>query len=172
VRWPGVVYFNPYFFTPQIVDPRFYDPRYYDPLEQPDEPEPVEPEVVEPAATGRLVLDFEAQPADVQVFVDGYYAGVPDDFGNARGGGVLAVGAHRIDLSAPDFEAVTFDVNIAANQIVTYRGSLKPVPKVQKEPGKPTIFYLIPGCYMGNVHPREVRLPATCDLKVVVEFRY
>jgi hypothetical protein len=26
-------------------------------------------------------------------------------------------------------------------------------------------MYLIPGCYMGNVSPKDVALPAGCDIK-------
>ena len=32
------------------------------------------------------------------------------------------------------------------------------------------ILYLIPGCYVGNVHPREVKLPANCDLAKLTTF--
>jgi hypothetical protein len=31
-------------------------------------------------------------------------------------------------------------------------------------------FYLIPGCYMGNVPPKEANLPATCDITRAVSF--
>jgi hypothetical protein len=33
-------------------------------------------------------------------------------------------------------------------------------------------FYLVPGCYMGNVPPEEANLPATCDLARAVSFQY
>ncbi len=167
--WPGIVYADPHFFVPEVYDPRFYDPRYYDPLEQPPEPPPVEREIVVPA-TGRLIL--EGQPGDAQVFVDGYYAGILSDFNEVVGGNPIEAGAHRIDISAPGFQGVSFDVNIAADQAVTYRGTLNPLPTLPDQPARPTTFYLIPGCYLGNVHPREVRLPANCDLKKVVERKY
>ena len=32
------------------------------------------------------------------------------------------------------------------------------------------IVYVIPGCYVGNVPPREVKLPATCDLAKLTTF--
>ena len=51
---------------------------------------------------GRLVLEVE--PADAQIFADGYYVGVPADFSAARGGVPLEAGVHRIDVSAPGYE--------------------------------------------------------------------
>jgi len=153
--WPAVVYFVP---------------QYVAPIALASEPVPIEVEVEKPAATGRLILD--EQPENAQVFVDGYYAGVPEDFSVARGGGVIEAGSHRIDLSAPGYEPLALDLKIAPDQSVTYRQTLKPITKLTDVPGPPTTFYLIPGCYMGNVHPKEARLPATCDLGRVVEFRY
>jgi hypothetical protein len=35
----------------------------------------------------------------------------------------------------------------------------------------PTTIYVVPGCYVGNVPPREVALPAGCDARNAVEFR-
>jgi hypothetical protein len=33
---------------------------------------------------------------------------------------------------------------------------------------KPTTFYFIPGCYMGNIPPEQMKLPAGCDLTRLV----
>ena len=50
------------------------------------EPAPLPAPVVEkPPALGRLILDV--QPATAQVFADGYYVGVPEDFSIAREAG-------------------------------------------------------------------------------------
>jgi hypothetical protein len=35
-------------------------------------------------------------------------------------------------------------------------------------PPPPSTFYYIPGCYMGNVPPSQVTLPANCDPKQVI----
>jgi hypothetical protein len=32
----------------------------------------------------------------------------------------------------------------------------------------PTTFYFIPGCYAGNVPPKDAGLPATCDQTRVI----
>ena len=121
---------------------------------------------------GRLVLDV--QPASAQVFVDGYYVGTADDFNASLGGLLLETGAHRIDLAAPDHEQITFDVRIALNQFVTYQQVLKPIklqPIVPPARSAPQIFYLIPGCYMGNVPPKEANLRPNCDPARAITFQ-
>jgi hypothetical protein len=155
--WPVV------YAVPQVVDayPQMA------PVTQPVVAEPI-PE------TGRLILDV--QPRIAQVFVDGYYAGTPDDFSADRGGLLLEAGPHRIDLILPDYERVTFDVRIAPNQFITYRQVLKPVkvePVVPAPAARsaPSTFYLIPGCYMGNVPPKEVKLQPSCDPARVITFQ-
>ena len=129
-------------------------------------PEP-KPRPVEPPAPGRLILDVE--PAGAQVFADGYYAGVPEDFSATRGGGLLEAGLHRIDLSAPGYESMAVDLRVAPGQPVTYRATLKALPTPASAP--PSTFYLIPGCYMGNIPPKDAQLPATCDQSRAVTWR-
>ena len=67
------------------------------------------PKPVEPPALGRLILDIA--PATAQIFVDGYYVGVPEDFSAGRGGGLLAAGPHHIDISADRHEPVAVDLD-------------------------------------------------------------
>jgi hypothetical protein len=72
---------------------------------------------------GELRLDVE--PRHAQVFVDGYYAGVVDDFDGAFQSLKLEPGAYRIDISAPGFETLTFDVRLNPGQDIRYRGILR-----------------------------------------------
>ena len=85
-----------------------------------------EPRPAESPASGRLIMDLE--PAEAEVFADGYYVGVLEDFSGARGGGLLTAGLHRIDVSARGFESLTRVINVTAGQAVTVRGSLKALP--------------------------------------------
>lgn len=117
------------------------------------------PRPVERPLPGWLILEVE--PAHAEVFADGYYVGVPGDFGAARGGGVIEPGPHRIDVSAQGFEPATVHLRVTAGQTITYRASLRALPPPEAVP--PTTFYLIPGCYLGNIPPQDARLPATCD---------
>jgi hypothetical protein len=142
-----------YFGWPMMV---YYAPEPFAAV--PAQPEPP-PKPVEPPALGRLILDIA--PATAQVFVDGYYVGVPEDFNAGRGGGLLAAGPHHIDISADRHEPIAVELMISADHPVTYRAGLKGFPPPASV--APTTFYLIPGCYMGNVPPKDAHLPATCD---------
>ena len=59
---------------------------FYAPEWEPSAPPPsAEPRPAESPAQGRLIMDLE--PAEAEVFADGYYVGVLEDFSGARGGG-------------------------------------------------------------------------------------
>jgi hypothetical protein len=140
--------------------------------------------------TGILRLDVE--PADIaQVFVDGEFVGTPHDTGGEL---ELTPGRRQVEIRAPGYETLVFDVRIVAGRTITYRETLnRPVPpggtggpgSENKAGGKPdavptspagstsptppkTTFYLIPGCYLGNVHPDQIKLPAGCDLSRMI----
>ena len=72
---------------------------------------------------GELRLDVS--PRHAQVFVDGYYAGTVDDFDGAFQSLKLASGAYRIEISAPGYETLVFDVRIDPGRDVRYRGELR-----------------------------------------------
>ena len=155
--YPNVGYFG----WPMMM---FYVPPV---IAAPAPPPQLSQKPVERPVPGRLVLDLA--PGAAQVYVDGYYAGTPEDFGRLRGGGLLEAGPHRVDISAPGFEPVAVDVMVTAGQTMTYRASLQALPPPPTLP--PTTFYLIPGCYMGNIPPKDAHLPATCDQRRAVTWR-
>jgi len=114
-------------------------------------------------------LRLDVSPADtLQVFVDDEYVGTLADFANEV---ELQVGTRRLALRAPGYEPLTIDVKITAGQTVTYRGALEPLaaaaPRANEPVGHRT-FYLIPGCYIGNVPPEDVKLPPGCDVSRVI----
>jgi hypothetical protein len=76
-------------------------------------------------ATGELRL--EVRPKHAEVYVDGYYAGTVDDFDGFTQGLRLEEGPYTIELRAPGFEAVVFDVRIQAGRRISYRADLRPV---------------------------------------------
>ena len=122
-----------------------------------------------------------------QVFVDGEYVGTPADL---DGQIELAPGTRRIEIRARGFEPLVFDARIVAGRIITYRETLnraggagkarepggaagkEPPATGSTSPTSPTspksTFYLIPGCYLGNVHPDQVKLPANCDFSKMI----
>jgi hypothetical protein len=121
--------------------------------------------------TGYLVMDVH--PGTAEVFVDGYYAGSTDDL-LRRGELPLEPGPHTVEVNAGGYEPVRFDVKIVSNESIAYRRDLKaingmtpPQPRSSAS-GKPKTFYMIPGCYLGDVPPKDAGLPASCDLKRAV----
>jgi hypothetical protein len=148
--WPMAV-----FYVPHVV------------ITQAPLPEPAREPVERPPAPGRLILDVE--PGGAQVFADGYYVGVPEDFSAARGGGLLEAGRHRIDVTAAGYEPMSMDLRVTSDQPITVRATLKSLPPPLAV--APTTLYLIPGCYMGNIPPKDARLPATCDQSRTITWR-
>ncbi len=70
-------------------------------------------------------LHLKIKPRDAQVFVDGYYVGVVDDFDGIFQKLHIGAGSHRVEVRAPGYESMIFDVHIGAGQGTTYQGELK-----------------------------------------------
>ena len=122
-----------------------------------------------PVAMGKLLL-MELTPSDAQLFVDGEYVGTWNDL---RGELELPAGAHRLEIRARGYQSQALDVRITAGRTITYRGGLMPIePPTPADVAPRAVpagpFYLIPGCYLGNVHPSQVKLPPGCDLSRLV----
>jgi len=116
-------------------------------------------------------LRLEVEPASLlQIYVDGVYVGTPSDH---RGELELRAGARRIEIRAPGYESMTFDVRVEAERGITYRGDLRPTGAAPAPPATPApavvptgskTLYVIRGCYLGNVLPDPERLPPGCDI--------
>lgn len=65
---------------------------------------------------------------DAEVFVDGYYAGTVDDFDGVFQELRLEDGGYRIEIRAPGFETLVFDVRVQPGRTITYRGHMTPAP--------------------------------------------
>ena len=119
-------------------------------------------------ARGALVL--QTIPDIAQVFVDGYYVGLAEEFGLHGRAMDLNAGAHRIELRAPGYETLAFNVMIAPNDIVRYRGDMQPLytktanTVALTQPPARKSFYVIPNCYAGDKPPSRA-LPKGCDPK-------
>lgn len=75
-------------------------------------------------AYGGVSLDIT--PADAEIYVDGGYAGPAGDFGPQAQPLTLAVGVHRIEVRAPGYRTLVFDVTISSGYVVPYQGVLQP----------------------------------------------
>jgi hypothetical protein len=75
--------------------------------------------------TGALRLKIH--PKDAQVYVDGYYAGVVDDFNGHFQHLDLVPGPHHVEVRAPGRQSLEFDVVIQARHTTMYEGTLAPL---------------------------------------------
>jgi len=114
-----VVPYRPYVYHPSIgigvyygaggAYPYGYTPRgYYDPI------------------PGRVYggLRITGAPRDAQVFADGYYVGIVNDFDGTFQHLNLEAGAHRIEIGAPGFETIAFDVMVQPGRTMTFRADM------------------------------------------------
>jgi hypothetical protein len=72
--------------------------------------------------TGSIRLNVEPRLGDV--YVDGYFAGIVDDFDGHFQHLDLTAGPHHIEISAPGYETLVVDVTIQPHHKVEYRGAL------------------------------------------------
>ena len=119
---PRIVTIVPY--RPYVYRPRFgigvyygtggsypygYTPRgYYDPI------------------PGRIYggLRIVDAPREAQVFADGYYIGIVNDFDGVFQHANLEAGSHRIEIEAPGLEPVEFDVMIQPGRTITFNAEM------------------------------------------------
>jgi hypothetical protein len=73
-------------------------------------------------------LRLKVKPRDAQVFVDGYYVGLVDDFDGVFQRLHLPSGPHRIEVRAPGWQSLTFEVQIRFDETTTYEGNLQRLP--------------------------------------------
>jgi hypothetical protein len=65
-------------------------------------------------------------PRDAEVFADGYYVGIVDDFDGVFQHLNLEAGPHRIEIRAPGLAPIAFDVRVEPGETITYRATFRP----------------------------------------------
>ena len=73
-------------------------------------------------------LRLKMKPREAEVFVDGYFAGVVDDFDGAFQQLNLDVGPHRIEVRHTGYEPTSFEIRTQPDEKITFKGELKPIP--------------------------------------------
>lgn len=71
-------------------------------------------------------LRLQVQPRDAEVYIDGYFSGIVDDFDGRLQGLTLETGGYSVEIVAPGFEPLAFDIRITPGRTTTYRGELLP----------------------------------------------
>jgi hypothetical protein len=70
-------------------------------------------------------VSFDIAPATAQVYVDGSFAGIVEDFDAASEPLLLAPGSHYVEIRLAGYRTVTFDVTIVTGEITPYQGTLE-----------------------------------------------
>lgn len=73
-------------------------------------------------------LKLKVRPRDAEVYVDGYYAGIVDDFDGAFQQLRLDAGGYHIEIRKPGMQPLGFDIHIQPGRTITYRGDLYGAP--------------------------------------------
>jgi hypothetical protein len=103
--------------------------------------------------TTRVRLDVS--PQDAQVYVDGYYAGVVDDFDGIFQRLTLRPVPHLLEIRKTGYRALAVEVNLYPGQSITYRRTMEPASETDS--GAPSA--VAPGFEEGAAVP-----PSTADI--------
>jgi len=87
---------------------------------------PRAPVYIAPGAPLYGGVALEISPYDADVYVDGNYAGKVADFDGTVQPLTVIPGTHRIEVQAPGYAPLIFDVTVEGGQVVPYRGDLRP----------------------------------------------
>jgi hypothetical protein len=71
---------------------------------------------------------LQVTPRHAQVYVDGYYAGTVDDYDGVLQSLKMQSGPYHIEITAPGYQTLEFDIRLNPGQKVTYRGDLRRLP--------------------------------------------
>jgi hypothetical protein len=80
-----------------------------------------------PAEIGYGGVSLDVTPDDASVYVDGSYVGPVENFSPTSPPLTLAIGMHHVDVMAPGYQTLAFDVSIVPGQVIPYQGTLLPV---------------------------------------------
>ncbi|HEV3142071.1 MAG TPA: PEGA domain-containing protein, partial [Vicinamibacterales bacterium] len=72
-------------------------------------------------------LRLKIKPSSAEVFADGYFVGVVDDFNGMFQKLRIEAGPHRIEVRAPGYETLDIDVRLTSGKTTVYQGELKKI---------------------------------------------
>ena len=72
-------------------------------------------------------LRLKIKPRSAEVFVDGYFVGLVNDFDGVFQKLHIESGAHRVEIRAPGYETLDIDLRVAAGKTSVYTGELKKI---------------------------------------------
>ena len=72
-------------------------------------------------------LRLKIKPSNAEVFVDGYFVGVVNDFDGMFQRLRIEPGPHRVEVRAPGYETLDVDVRLTSGHTTVYQGELKKI---------------------------------------------
>jgi hypothetical protein len=114
-------YYQPFFYDPWYPyywypSPYYYGGRYFD---------------------GSASVRLQVTPKEAEVFVDGYYAGVVDDFDGTFQRLNLEPGEHELQLFLPGYRGITQRVYLQPRGTFRVRHTMEPLAPGEAEPQRP-----------------------------------
>ena len=106
---------------------------------------------------GGASLKLEVTPKEAQVFVDGYYAGVVDDFDGIFQSLDLAPGEHDVQLYLPGYRSVQQKVYLQPGKTFRVKYALEPLRPGDPEPVRPEATAPPPQQYPQQAPPPQTR---------------
>ena len=108
----------------------------------------------------RAVLRLKATPDDAAVYVDGFYAGLVDDFDGVFQGLPLPPGGHRLRIYRPGYRSQSPNIYLGVGSTFTLRAALEPIgPGEQSE--FPPAADRVPSPPPGSFRVPVVRWPSS-----------
>jgi hypothetical protein len=77
-----------------------------------------------PDSPADATLRLKIKPSQAEVFVDGFFVGVVNDFDGMFQKLHIESGAHRIEVRAPGYETLDLDIKLTAGKTTVYQGEL------------------------------------------------
>jgi hypothetical protein len=69
---------------------------------------------------------LEIDPPDGEVYADGQYVGLVEDFDGIRQPLTLSAGTHHLEVYAPGYPPLVFDVLVQPGRVIPFRGDARP----------------------------------------------
>src|SRR3954468_3691503 len=127
----GGGYYRPYYYRPYYYDPFFADPWYG--YQYPYPPYPYGYRAYEPDASVRL----DVKPKQAEVYVDGYYAGIVDDFDGTFQRLHVPPGEHEIELWLDGYRTVRQKVHLQQDKTFKMQYEMEKIAAGQAPEAKP-----------------------------------
>jgi len=70
-------------------------------------------------------LSFQITPSDAQIFVDGANLGTVGEFTPTSQPLGLRAGRHHVEIRAPGYQTMSFDVDVMGGEVIPYQGTMQ-----------------------------------------------